>query len=205
MRRLFVVTGLFLLWLSVQGTAQISVGGYFSASGAYSTVNDEGGILPSAGAALVLGGKYGIGLSLAALVPTIHADSLSASGKPLAINLFYYGATLEYLHNPDDFFQYGGMVFVGAGHVGFSESVARHNADSNATGPNYSFGFVEPEVSGILAFNENLQVRAAVGWRAVFGREEATGPAGALAGPVASLGFRIGFFPERVPAICPVE
>lgn len=199
------MAGLFLLGLAVQSQAQISVGGYFSASGAYSTVNGEGGILPSAGAALVLDGKYGIGLSLAALVPTIHADSLSPAGKPLAINLFYYGVTLEYLHNPHDFFQYGGTVFAGAGSVGFRESTARHGADSSVSSPSYAFGFVEPEVSGILAFNENLQLRAAVGWRAVFGREEGSGPAGALAGPVASLGFRIGFFPERWPAVCPVE
>lgn len=196
MRLLPIVSAVVLLMSGVHATAQVDVGGYFSAFGKYTTVNKSGTVMPSAGVGIIVDGHFGFGAMLAALVPTIHADSLSSTGRPLLINLFYYGGTLEYICNPDDFFQYGGGLLMGAGSVGFAESTAKHSPDSDTNGSNYSFGFIEPEVAGQFAFNENFRLRASFGWRAVFARDAEAAPAGQLSGPVVALGFRIGLFPS---------
>ena len=186
-----------LLVSGTLATAQVDVGGYFSAVGKYTTVNGSGTVMPSAGIGIILDGRFGVGAALAALVPTIHADSLSPTDRPLFINLVYYGGTLEYIHNPQDFLQYGGGVLVGAGSLSFAESTANHNRDDSIDRPSYSFGVIEPEVAGQLAFNENFRFRASLGWRVVVNQDAEANPAGALSGPVFALGFRIGFFTGR--------
>ncbi len=194
MRQLLIVSAVVLLMSGVCATAQVDVGGYFSALGKYTTVNESGTVMPSAGVGIIFNGRFGFGAMLAALVPTIHADSLSSTGRPLLINLIYYGGTLEYIHNPDDFLQYGGGLLIGAGSVSFAESTAKHHNNHDTNRPNYSFGFIEPEVAGQFAFNENFRLRASFGWRAVFARDAEAAPAGQLSGPVVALGFRIGLF-----------
>lgn len=197
MRLLLPITLALAFVSAIPATAQLEFGGYFDARGAYTTVNSSGAVLPGAGIGVVLNGQFGLGARIAAIVPTVRADSLGATGRSLFISLFYYGVTLEYTHNPEDFFQFGGAVLIGAGDLSFRESSSRRRQDSSDAVPNYSFSLIEPALAGQLAFNENLRLRASLGWRVTFNEDSGAGPGGTLSGPVGTLGFRIGIFSDE--------
>lgn len=187
----FIVSLFFLLSFS-SAFAQVEFGGFFSVAGTWTTVNGSGGVLPSAGVGLVVNRHFIAGASLSALIPTIRADSLPDDGRSLFINLFFWQGRLEYVRNPDDFFQYGGGLLAGSGSVSFRSGSADHSRQPDL--PSYSFWLIEPEVAASLAFSSELRLRAALGWRFVPGRQSGSEPAGELSGPAVTLGFRIGWF-----------
>lgn len=194
MCRLSFIAPLFFLLSFSPVLSQVEFGGFFSAAGTWTTVNGSGGVLPSAGAGVVVNRHFIAGASLSALIPTIRADSLTDDGRSLYINLFFWQGRLEYIRNPDDFFQYGGALLAGAGSVGFRSGSADHSRQSGSDLPSYSFWLIEPEVAASLAFSGELRLRAALGWRFVPGRQSGSEPAGELSGPAFTLGFRIGWF-----------
>lgn len=185
-----------LLWASALH-AQIDLGGFFAFGGTVATVNESAAVLPGVGAGLVLNGRWIVGAEIAGLIPTIRADSTGANGTTLFVEMFTVGGGLEYVHNPEDFFQYGGRIHIARASVGFGHGSRDHGRSDTTSQPTYGAGMLQPELSGCLAFNENFRVRIGAGWRMVLGRESGSEPAGDLSGPVASLAFRIGMFGDR--------
>lgn len=184
----------FVLFCSSPACAQLEFGGFFSAAGTWTTVNGSGSVMPSAGVGLILDRRFVLGASLSALIPTVQADSLNESGHPLFINLFSWQGRVEYIHNPDNFFQYGAGLGIGRGGVSFRAGSPDHSGGEER--PTYSFTLLEPEIAVSLAPDEPLRLRAALGWRFIPGREHGSEPAGELSGPTITLGFRVGWFGE---------
>lgn len=191
MRRFSLVLPL-LFCCSPSLFSQVEFGGFFNAAGTWTTVNGSGAVMPSAGVGVIVNRRFVLGASLSALIPTVHADSLNENGRPLFIDLFFWQGRLEYIHNPDEFFQYGAGVAVGRGSVRFRAGSPDHRGQSDI--PSYSVVSVEPEIAAALALADAMRLRAAVGWRLIPDRDPGSEPAGELNGPTLTLGFRIGWF-----------
>ncbi|MCB0714086.1 MAG: hypothetical protein KDD67_17305 [Ignavibacteriae bacterium] len=198
MKVLSPLLGLFVFFSSLventTASAQIELGGYFSAGGAFTSINSSNTILPTVDAGLIVNGRFHFAGSMSALVPTIKADSLSTDGKPLFINFFYAGGRAEYIHNPDDFFQYGGGFLFGGGSLSFSLSNPHHNDSVEGGKPSYGFSLFEPHINGQLRLAEGLRLHARLGWRLTFGEDSGSEPAGELGGATFFAGFRFGWF-----------
>ncbi|MGE3800872.1 MAG: hypothetical protein AB7H80_07620 [Candidatus Kapaibacterium sp.] len=192
--------GLFVLFFplveSTTVSAQIELGGYFSAGGAFTSINSSNTILPTVDAGLIVNRRFHFAGSMSALVPTIKADSLSIDGRQLFINFFYAGGRAEYIHNPDDFFQYGGGFLFGGGSLSFSPSNPHRNNSGDSAEPSYGFSLFEPHLNGQLRLAEGLRLHARLGWRLTFGEDSGSEPAGELGGATLFAGFRFGWFGE---------
>lgn len=178
---------------SAQG--QPDLGGYFSAGGAFTTINGSGTVLPTVDAGLIVNRRFHLAGSMSALIPTIRADSLSSDGRPLFINLFYAGGRVEYIHNSEQFFQYGGGLLFGGGSLSFSTSNP-HERNTAVEEPGYGFLILEPHLNGQLRLAEGLRFHTRLGWRFSLAEDSGSGPAGEIGGPVLFAGFRFGWFGE---------
>lgn len=174
--------------------AQVEFGGFFSAAGTWTTINSSGGVMPSAGLGLIVNRRFVLGASLCALIPTVKADSLDERGRSLFIDLLFWQVRGEYIHNPNDFFQYGAGVSVGSGTLGFRTGSADHSSPAHL--PSYTLTTLEPELAAELAVADAMHLRAAAGWRILLDRDPGSEPAGNLNGPIVTFGFRIGWFGE---------
>lgn len=192
----YLPVALLSFFCSVPLFSQVEFGGFFSAAGTWTTINSSGGVMPSAGLGLIVNRRFILGGSLGALIPTIKADSLDERGRSLFIDLFFWQVRGEYIHNPDDFFQYGAGLSVGRGSLGFRTGSADHSSPNDL--PSYSLTTLEPEFAAELALADAMHLRAAAGWRILLDRDPGSEPAGDLNGPLLTLGFRIGWFGERM-------
>ena len=183
-----------LLFFSTNLQAQSPLGFYFSAGGTFTSINTSFTVLPTVDAGLIIKDRFYIAGTLSALVPTIRADSLSADDKPLFINLFHGGGRFEYIHNPEEFAQYGGGIMFGGGTISFRTSNPHRNDSTAENHPSYGFSLLEPHLTGQLRLAEGFRIHTRLGWRIPLGRESGSEPAGELGGWMFFAGFRFGLF-----------